>query len=94
MTTLQKIRRKIIDRKYYLSTHAEEEMVNDQLERSDVENAILKGKIDKKFTRDRRGTRYRIEGPAIEGRPIHVICRLRERGDLIIATVYALTEEI
>ena len=94
MATLQKIRQKIIDRKYYLSDHAEDEMVDDQLERSDVENAILKGKIDKKLTRDRRGTRYRIEGPAIDGRTIHVICRFRERGDLIIPTVYALTEEI
>ena len=64
------------------------------MERSDVENAIFKGKIDKKFTSDRRGTRYRIEGSAIAGKPIHVICRFRERGDLIIATVYALTEKI
>ena len=69
-------------------------MMDDQLERSDVENAILKGKIDKKLTRDKRGTRYRIEGPALDGRTIPVICRFRERGDLIIPTVYALTEEI
>jgi hypothetical protein len=94
MATLQKIRQKIIDRKYYLSSHAEDEMLDDQLERGDVENAILKGRIDKKLTRDKRGTRYRLEGPATDGRLIHVICRFREDSNLIIVTVYALTEEI
>ena len=33
MTTLSKIRQKVIDREYYLSAHAEEEMAEDYLER-------------------------------------------------------------
>jgi hypothetical protein len=90
MATLQRIRQKIIDRHYYLSSHAEEEMLDDDLERSDVENAILKGKIEKKMSEDFRGTRYRMEGPAIDGRLIHVICRFKEDSNLIIITVYAL----
>ncbi|MGA1865499.1 MAG: DUF4258 domain-containing protein [bacterium] len=40
-----------------------------------------------------RGTRYRIEGSAKDGRTIHVICRFKEYGILIIITVYALSEE-
>ena len=47
MATLQKIRQKIIKKDYYLSSHAEDEMVNDGLERTDIENAILKGRIEK-----------------------------------------------
>ncbi len=90
MTNLQKIRKNITDRNYYLSSHAEEEMSDDGLERKDVENAILKGRTDKKMTRDLRGTRYRIEGPARDGRLIHVLCRFREDVNLIIITVYAL----
>jgi hypothetical protein len=90
MTNLQKIQQSITDRNYYLSAHAEEEMLDDELERKDVENAILKGWIDKKMTRDIRGTRYRIEGPARDGRLIHVLCRFRENASLIIITVYAL----
>ncbi len=90
MTNLQKIQQSITDRNYYLSSHAEEEMADDNLERKDVENAILKGRIDKKMTRDIRGTRYRIEGPSRDGRLIHVLCRLREDVNLIIITVYAL----
>ena len=73
-----------------MSSHAEEEMLDDDLERKDVENAILKGWMDKKMTRDIRGTRYRIEGPAMDGRLIHVLCRFRESANLIIITVYAL----
>jgi Domain of unknown function (DUF4258) len=90
MANLHKIRQRIIERNYYLSSHAEEEMLNDDLERKDVENAILKGWIEKKMTRDVRGTRYRIEGPAMDGRLIHVLCRFREDTNLVIVTVYAL----
>jgi len=90
MTTLSRIRQKVIDRDYYLSSHAEEEMADDRLERKDIENAILRGKVDKRMTRDVRGTRYRIAGPAEDGRLVHVVCRFKEVGDLIIITVYAV----
>lgn len=94
MATLQRIRQKVIDREYYLSSHAEEEMLDDELERTDIENAILKGRIEKKLTEDVRGTRYRIEGPARDGRTIHVLCRFREDANLIIITVYTLPEDL
>ncbi|OQX09126.1 MAG: hypothetical protein BWK80_47265 [Desulfobacteraceae bacterium IS3] len=90
MTTIQKVRQKIIEREYYLSSHAEEEMADDKLEREDLEHAILKGKIGKKLTEDIRGIRYRIDGLSEDGRPIQVVCRLKENGCLIIITVYAL----
>ena len=61
MAIIQKIRQRIIDRDYYLSSHAEEEMVDDDLERRDLENAILKGRIEKKMIQDIRGTRYRMK---------------------------------
>ena len=67
MTIIEKIRRKVRTRDYYLSSHAEEEMAEDRFERQDVEKAILQGFVQKKLTRDPRGTRYRIEGPATDG---------------------------
>jgi hypothetical protein len=91
--SIQRVRQRVVEREYYLSAHAEEEMWADHLERSDVENAILKGRIEKRMTRDPRGARYRIEGPAKDGRPVHVVCRFNEEGTLVIITVYALTEE-
>jgi len=90
MGTLQRIRQKVIDREYYLSSHAEDEMLDDELERIDVENAILKGRIEKKLTEDIRGIRYRVEGPAQDGRLVHVLCRFKENSNLVIITVYAL----
>ena len=63
------------------------------LGREDVEHAILRGQIRKKLTEDARGTRYRIEGLARDGRVIHVMTRFKEDGALIIITVYAVTEE-
>ena len=73
-----------------MSSHAEEEMLDDKLDRKDIENAIFKGRIEKRLTHDSRGTRYRIVGPALDKRPIHVVCRFRESDNLLIITVYAL----
>jgi hypothetical protein len=94
MSRIQEIRQRIIDRDYYLSSHIEAEMIEDRLERMDIENAVHKGRIEKKLTHDVRGTRYRLEGPAKDGRLIHVIRRFKEEGSLIIITVYTVMEEI
>lgn len=95
MSRIQKIRQKISDKEYYISSHAEDEMLDDKLERTDIENAILKGRIEKKLTEDIRGVRCRIEGPARDGRQINVICRQKKDDEnLIVITVYVLMEEI
>ena len=65
-------------------------MLDDDLERNDLENAILKGRIEKRMTQDVRGTRYRIEGPAMDERMIHVLCRFHEKVNLLIITLYVL----
>jgi hypothetical protein len=88
MSAIEKLREKIRSRDYYLSSHAEEEMAEDGFERPDVENAILGGVVQKKLTHDPRGTRYRVEGPANDGRLMHAVCRFKETGPLVIITVY------
>ena len=65
-------------------------MLDDDLERDDVENDILKGQIEKKLSEDIRGTRYHVQGPAKDGRLIHVVVRFKEDANLIVITVYAL----
>ena len=94
MAHIQAIRQRITDRDYYVSTHAEAKMIQESLSRRDIENAILTGRIDRKLTRDARGTRYRIEGAATDGEAIQVICRFKEAYSLAITTVYRLTEAI
>jgi len=65
---------------------------NDNLTFADVEMAIVKGRIDRKFTRDPRGTRYEVIGPATDGRIIGIICRIKSTGKLLFITTYALEE--
>ena len=93
MTLLQRLRQKIVDHDYYLSGHAEEEMWDDDLTRSDVENAVQRGRMEKRLTNDPRGVRYRIQGPTLDGRMIHVICRLDAEDILRIITVYVISQE-
>lgn len=89
MTRLERIRRSILNRNYILSSHAEDEMYADDLERADVEHALIHGIINRKFSHDVRGLRYRVAGPARSDMPICVICRFRETDGLIIITAYA-----
>lgn len=70
--------------------HFFEEMAEDGLMLPDVEHAIAKGRIRKRFTREPRGTHYEVVGPATDGRQIAVICRIKETGKLLFITVYAL----
>lgn len=88
MSTIERIREKIRSRDYFLSSHVEQEMAEDEFERVDVENAILNGFVEKKLTHDPRGTRYRLEGPADDGRLMHVVCRFNEAMAMIVITVY------
>ncbi|MEO5360401.1 MAG: DUF4258 domain-containing protein [Nitrospirota bacterium] len=92
MSILQRIRQKVIDKDYYISSHAEDEMFDDALDREDVENVILRGKIERKLNADIRGTRYMIEGFSLKGERVHVICRFSENSTLVVITTYVVTE--
>lgn len=61
-------------------------MVNDDVTFADVELAIGQGRIRHRFTRDPRGTRYEIVGPATDGRQLAVICRIKTTGKLLLIT--------
>jgi len=65
-------------------------MREDDLERSDVENALLKGKIDKRLTRTpvAPDTELKVR-PTMVGSS-KVVCRLDEEESLRIITIYAL----
>ena len=63
-------------------------MVNDDLTFADIETAIGQGRIRRRFTRDPRGTRYEIVGPATDGRQLAVICRIKTTGKLLLIRTY------
>lgn len=69
-----------------------EEMANDDLNLSDIENAVQTGIINRTFTDDPRGLRYEIFGEATDGRKIAVICRLKETDKLLLITTWEIYE--
>ena len=91
MTVIDSIRQKILDRDYEITIpHFFEEMADDDLELIDIETAIANGRLTRRFTKDVRGTRYEVVGNAIDGRPIGVICRIKESGKVLLITVYEI----
>jgi hypothetical protein len=90
---IHKIREKVKKQEYeFTIPHFFEEMADDNLNFADIEMAITKGGIGRKFTRDPRGTRYEVVGPTTNGREIGIICRIKSTGKLLFITTYALEE--
>lgn len=90
---IDKLRGLVRDQEYDISIHANEEMSKDELISIDIENAVLTGKITKRFTKEARGTRYEITGQALDGRQVAVICRILGDNWLRIVTVFALEND-
>ncbi|MDR4498711.1 MAG: DUF4258 domain-containing protein [Candidatus Scalindua sp.] len=93
MSIIHTVREKIANREYeFTIPHFFEEMAKDDLIFADIEMAIAHGRIRRKFTRDPRGIRYEVVGPATSGREIAIICRMKSTGKLLLITTYALEE--
>jgi len=89
MTTIQRIRQKILNGEFVFSVHT----LLDKLPElnwttEDVIDGILDGEIIEKLTRDPRGARYVILGYADDGREMEIVCRFRADKKLIIITAY------
>lgn len=91
--TIETLRELVRSQEYQISIHANEEMSIDALIAVDIENAVLTGKITKRFSKEARGTRYEITGQACDGRLVAVICRILGNGWLRIVTVFALEND-
>lgn len=76
-----------------MSGHAMEEMAEDDLDIEDVEQVLLQGQIVKIERDDPRGTKYVIEGKAVNGMvPVAVVGRFTTTERYLIITVYTITE--
>lgn len=72
---------------YFLSGHADEERMDDNLTILEIEEALLSGRILENYPDDRRGESCLVVGFTNSGIPIHLVCGRREDGFVII-TVY------
>lgn len=90
---IDRIREKIRLQEYDMTVHAVEEMAEDDLDILDVEHAILNGHVTQVEKGDPRGTKYVVEGLAVNGQtPVGVVGRFTITGRYLIVTVYAMTE--
>ena len=93
MAIIHRIRKKVEKPNYeFTIPHFFEEMADDNLTFADIETAITKGRIRRKFKRDPRGTRYEVVGPTTNGREVGIICRIKSTGKLLFITTYTLEE--
>jgi hypothetical protein len=81
-------RRKIALGLYELSGHAKEEMENDGFTIVDCKSAVYSGKVVATQRHGPGRTKQVIEGQALDGRSLHLICRLTESGKLRIITIF------
>lgn len=63
---LKRIRRAIRENRYEFTSHAIEEMDEDELDERDVRHSVLNGEIDSELTDDPRGVRFVVRGPTYE----------------------------
>jgi Domain of unknown function (DUF4258) len=90
---LDRIRERFRLRQYDMSAHAMEEMAEDLLTIEDVESAVLSGRVSRIEKDDPRGTRYTIEGVAMDRQtPVGVVGRFASSGVYLVITVYEVTE--
>jgi hypothetical protein len=91
LATIHVIREKVAKQEYeFTIPHFFEEMADDNLVFADIEMAVANGRIRRRFTRDPRGIRYEVVGPATDGRKIAIICRIKSTGRLLFITTYSL----
>jgi hypothetical protein len=93
VSILARIKAAVREGRYEVTEHAVEEAEADGFGPSDVCNAIMEGKLLKRYTHDPRGPRCRIRGPALDGRLMYVVCRFTEWQESRIITCFAEEHE-
>lgn len=88
---IERIRERIRLRQYDMTVHAVEEMAEDDLDITDVEQAVLTGRNKRIERDDPRGNKYVIEGIATDGvAQVGVVGRFTDTDRYLIVTVYEI----
>ena len=91
--TLDYIREKFRRGHYDISAHAMEQVADDRLDIIDVETTVYNGDITRVERDDPRGTKYVIEGIAVDQKtPVGMVGRFTSTGRFLVITVYEITE--
>jgi hypothetical protein len=86
---LKRLREKIWKQQYVITVHARAEMVEDNLDRFDLELAILSGQIlERQRDQDTGEWKYRVHGASVDGASVETIVKIGPTGKLIFITIY------
>ena len=76
---------------YVVSTHAADELEDDNLSILDLENVVLTGEIiERQRDRSTRETKYSVQGSTLDGAAAEVVAKVGHTGRLFIITVYVV----
>ncbi|HZX35675.1 MAG TPA: DUF4258 domain-containing protein [Thermodesulfobacteriota bacterium] len=84
---IEKIKERIISNRYEISFHAEKERYAENIMLSEIEHALLNGKILEDYPDDPRGASCLILGYS-KKRPLHIVCGYTTTKWVRILTVY------
>ena len=74
---------------YVVSTHAADELEDDNLSILDLENIILTGQIvERQRDRSTREVKYVVQGATRDGQAGEVVAKVGQSGKLFVITVY------
>ena len=86
---LEKMREYVRTKQYVMTTHAEEEMSDDELTIYDVEHVIFTGKIiERQKDRSQAEWKYLIQGDTLIGNIATVVAKISITSKLVIITVF------
>lgn len=88
---LTRIRRLVLQRRYVVTLHADDELSADDLTVYDLERVVLTGKIvERQKDRKTFENKYRISGQIIDGSPAEAVVKIGITKRVVFLTVYTL----
>ncbi len=87
MFDMEWIKNKVRNSDEYVTGHAEQERINDNLTFAEIRESLLNGIILEQYKDTGRGESCLVAGFTDTGKPIHIVCGER-REKLVIITVY------
>ena len=88
-TSIAQLRRLVRTLNYVVSTHAADELEDDNLTILDLENIVLTGQIiERQRDRATRDVKCVIQGSTREGAAAQVVTKVNRHGRLVVITVF------
>ena len=91
LVSIAHLRQLIRTLSYVVSTHAADELEDDNLSILDLENVVLTGQIiERQRDRVTRETKYVIQGNTLDGNAAEVVAKVGHAGRLFVITIYVI----